>query len=193
MKGEETMTDSKIIDMFFDRNEAAISECDVKYGIPLRRFGNRITNDVGTTEECVDDTYMRAWETIPPKEPRDHLFVFLSKILRNKCLDRLKFSKREKRDASVTVLSEELDESVPGGDSADAEVLSRELTSLIEKFLSGLKDDARSIFVLRYFYMYDIRDIAERLSFGEGKVKTSLKRTRDKLRIFLETYHYTYS
>ena len=74
------MTDRMIVDLFFNRDEGAIRECDAKYGPPLRSFGNRITNDHGTTEECLDDTYMSAWSTIPPKDPGNYLFAFLSKL-----------------------------------------------------------------------------------------------------------------
>ena len=185
------MNDSEIVDLFFIRNEDAIGECDKKYGIPLRSLGNRITNDSGTTEECIDDTYMGAWQTIPPCEPRSYLFAFLSKIMRTRCIDSLRTKTREKRGSSVTVLSDELVGAAGSPLTADGEAMKNELTSLIEKFLLSQKDEARYIFVLRYFYMEEIRSIAIRLFITEGKVKTVLKRQRDKLRIYLRLHGYT--
>ena len=185
------MNDDEIVDLFIVRNEAAIGECDKKYGIPLRSLGNRITNDTGTTEECIDDTYMGAWQTIPPSEPRGFLFTYLAKIMRGKCIDHLRAKTRIKRGSTVTVLSDELAEAAKSEALADSAAIKNELVALIEKFLLSQKDEARYIFVLRYFYMEEIRGIASRLYITEGKVKTVLKRLRDKLRLFLQLYGYT--
>ena len=184
------MTDSRIVDLFFERNESAITNCDIKYGKSLRSFGNRMTNDIHSTEECVNDTYMKAWQTVPPHEPRDYLFAFLSKILRGRCIDKIKNATRQKRDSTLTVLSEELTEATPSPDKADSEILRRELSSLINKFVSNLPSESSEIFLRRYFYMEEIKGISRKMGLTEGKVKTVLKRTRDKLKIFLETYGY---
>jgi RNA polymerase sigma-70 factor (ECF subfamily) len=149
-----------------------------------------MTEDSHTTEECVDDTYLKAWQTIPPKEPRSYLFAFLSKILRNVCLDRIRTDGRIKRGGSVTVLSDELTEAAPSGESADSEVMRSELAMLITRFLTGIKEEHRQIFVMRYFYMESVELISKKLRITEGKVKTVLKRTRDKLKLFLEVYGY---
>ena len=186
------MTDEKIVDLFFERNETAISLCDLKYGGRLLAFGNKITEDTATSEECVNDTYMRTWETVPPKDPRNYLYAFLSKIMRNLCLDRIRANCREKRSTKLTVLSDEITESMPSSDNADNEILAKELTEIIKKFVCSLKEEAKDIFILRYFYMDELSDIAQKLSITEGKVKTVLKRTRDKLKIFLEIYGYTF-
>lgn len=184
------MTDEKIIDLFFARDEAALTGCEVKYGKSLRCVGNRITDDEGVTDECVNDTYMRAWETVPPKNPKNYLFTYLCKILRNLCFDRIRLAGRIKRGASVTILSNELTEACPDKISTDAEALRNELSELIAKFISRLKSEQREIFTLRYFYMEELKFIASHLCISEGKVKTILRRTREKLKIFLENYGY---
>ena len=185
------MTDNAIVDLFLARDEDAITQCDAKYGIPLRNFGKRLTNDVYVTEECVDDTYMKTWSTVPPKEPRDYLFAYLSKIMRNKCIDRLKSTDRQRRGAAITVLSSELSEAAPSNDSSESLAIENELAALIGEFLRALKDESRDIFVMRYFYFEELIDIARHLDITVGKVKTVLKRTRDALRLHLEAYGYS--
>ena len=182
------MTDGMIVDLFFDRNELAISECDTKYGTPLRSFGNRITNDEHTTEECVNDTYMSAWLSVPPKDPRDYLFAYLCRLMRGKCVDHLRAKTSEKRGGGMTMLCDELCESASAPESADSEAIAGELARLIESFLRNEREQVRHIFILRYFYMYEVKDIASRLLITEGKTKTVLKRTRDKLKAFLSLY-----
>jgi RNA polymerase sigma-70 factor (ECF subfamily) len=184
------MTDAAIIELFFERNENAILFCDEKYGARLRSFGKRMTADSEITEECVDDTYVKTWNTVPPKDPRDYLFAFLSKIMRHRCIDRIRSIDREKRGAAITSLSSELTEAAPSGDSSDSVALRNELSALISDFLGGVKNEWREIFVMRYFYMEEISSIARHLDMTEGKVKTVLKRTRDALRLHLEGFGY---
>lgn len=191
MKGGINLTDEKIVELFFERNESAIANCELKYGRSLRAFGTRITNDLYIAEECTNDTYMKTWETVPPTDPRSYLFAYLSKIMRNLCFDRIRRANRKKRGASVTVLSNELTEAAPEKNGADAEAIRSELSVLIEKFVAKLPEETRSIFVLRYFYMEDLHTISKKLSVTQGKVKTVLKRTRDKLKLHLEVYGYS--
>ena len=145
------MTDNAIVDLFFARDEEAITECDKKYGTPLRSFGARLTNDTYTSEECVNDTYMKTWSTVPPTDPRDYLFAYLSKIMRNKCIDRLKSQDRIKRGAAFTTLSSELTEATPSGETSDSLAIRNELSALISAYLRGVKNEWREIFVMRYF------------------------------------------
>ena len=184
------MTDEKIIELFFKRDESAISSCDIKYGSRLRGLGERITADPYTAEECVDDTYLKTWNTVPPKNPRNYLFAYLAKILRNLSIDKVRALSREKRSAAMTVLSDELTEAVPASESTDSQLIKNELSNLITSFVSKLGEEQRRIFVMRYFYMEDLKTIAKKLFITEGKVKTVLHRTRDKLKIYLEGYGY---
>jgi RNA polymerase sigma-70 factor (ECF subfamily) len=133
---------------------------------------------------------MKTWETVPPKEPRDYLFAYLSKIMRNRCIDRIKSMDRIRRGATVTVLSDELSDAAPSGDSSDSLAIENELSALIEEFLRDLKRESRDIFIMRYFYFEELIDIARHLDITVGKVKTVLKRTRDALREHLEAYGY---
>ena len=182
------MNDSAIVDLFFARDEGAISECDKKYGAPLLIFGNRITNDPHVSDEALSDTYMSAWQTVPPKDPRDYLFAFLSKLMRTRCIDALRKKTREKRGGGLVLIESELCDTAPAADRADSEADYNELVRLIGEYLKTEREDARHIFVLRYFYMYDVKDIAKRLIVTEGKVKTSLMRSRERLRAFLALY-----
>ena len=184
------MTDAAIIELFFERNENAILFCDEKYGARLRSFGKRMTADSEITEECVDDTYVKTWNTVPPSDPREYLFAYLSKIMRHRCIDRIKAIDREKRGAAVTTLSSELTEAVPSKESSDSLAIENELAALISEFLRGIKDEWREIFVMRYFYMEELSSIARHLDLTEGKVKTVLKRTRDALRAHLGEHGY---
>ena len=184
------MTDLEIVSLFFERDESAISECDLKYGRALFSLGKRITADDGYTEECKNDTYLRTWQTVPPTDPRTYLFAYLAKIMRGFAVDRVRREERKKRAASITAISDEICEAIPSPDSADGEAISAELRDILEKFLLMLKTEARHIFVLRYFYFEELRSIAKRLSLTEGMIKSSLKRSRDKLKKYLTEYGY---
>ncbi len=184
------MTDTKIVDLFFARNELAISSLDDKYGRSLRSFGTRMLEDSFAADECVNDTYMKTWETVPPNEPRGYLFEYVSKILRHRCLDRLRYAGRNVRNSAMTVISSELTDAIPSREAPDSELLKSELGRLIADFVRRLSNESRSIFIMRYFYMDDVKTIAKRLAITEGKTKTVLKRTRDKLRVYLEAFGY---
>jgi RNA polymerase sigma-70 factor (ECF subfamily) len=110
--------------------------------------------------------------------------------MRGKCVDSLRKKTREKRGGNASEISAELCDGLPSDDNTEQPAIASELARLIEKFLAGERDEVRHIFVLRYFYMYEVRDIAKRLFITEGKVKTVLKRSRDKLRTFLSLYGY---
>ena len=177
------MDDRKIIELYFDRNEQAIKETDEKYGKLCHRIAYNILNDPEDSEECVSDTYMGAWNAIPPTRP-DNFMAFLCRIARNLSLKRLEFKKREKRFAEVVLSMEELAEVlpdhryVPGAEDS-------EVGKLISSFLRGQKESVRIIFVRKYFYFDSVQEIAERCSFTESKVKNVLFQTRNKLKDYL--------
>ena len=179
-----------IVDLFFARNEAAISMCDEKYGEKLKKLGFKIINDSEKCEEALDDTYMKSWQSIPPKEPRSYLFAFLARIMRTVCLDGLRGHLRKKRGAELTAICDELAKSCEDTAKADDEIFLQELTSIIGDFLGGAKDEYRRIFVMRYFYMETVEDIAKHLAVSVGKVKTVLFRMREGLKVRLESYGY---
>ncbi len=178
------MNDENIISLYFSRNENAIKETDIAYGRKLKTLSFRIVKNTEDSEECVNDTYFKAWNNIPPTRPV-YLFAYLSKICRFLSFDKLDYKKAKKRSADVVTLSDELLNVIPT-DLLDKEVRDEELGKVLNKFLATLSDDHQVIFIRRYFFMDKIADIALRYGISESKVKTSLYRTRNKLKSFLE-------
>ena len=177
------MEDSKIIELYFERNEEAIRETDVKYGKLCYRIAHNILNNREDSEECVNDTYMGAWNTIPPTRP-DNFMAFLSKITRNLSLRRLEFLTREKRSAAIVLSLDELAGVLPD-ERFSPEASDEYVGKLISAFLRNQKEDARNVFIRKYFFFDSIREISVRYSFTESKVKNMLFRTRNKLKEYL--------
>lgn len=178
------MEDAAIIELYWERNEDAIRETDVRYGRGLHTLAGRIVQTAEDAEESVSDTYMRAWNTIPPLRPCA-LFAYLAKICRSLALDRLDWSNAAKRKAEIIPLSEELQLCIPD-DSHERRDDGKEIGRLLNAFLAGLPKDSRVIFVRRYWFADTIDEIAARYGMSQSKVKTQLHRTRAKLRVFLE-------
>lgn len=178
------MTDSQIIALFWDRNEDAIRETDAAYGRRLYAISNQILSQRQEAEESVSDTYMKAWETMPPQKPL-YFFAYLAKICRNFSLARLQWNSAAKRSAELVSLTQEMAECIP--DRRMEQRLEREeLGQLLNLFLESLTRDNRLIFLRRYWYADSVREIASRYGISESKVKTQLHRTRKKLQLFLE-------
>lgn len=178
------MTDSQIIALFWDRNEDAIRETDAAYGRRLYAISNQILCQRQEAEESVSDTYMKAWETMPPQKPL-YFFAYLAKICRNFSLARLQWNSAAKRSAEIVSLTQEMAECIP--DRRMEQQLEREaLGQLLNRFLEGLSRDNRLIFLRRYWYADSVREIADRYGITESKVKTQLHRTRKTLQLFLE-------
>ncbi len=178
------MDDAKIVELYHARDESAISESDRKYGRYCRTVAYGILRNGEDTEECVSDTYLRAWNAMPPHRP-ENLKTFLGKITRNLSMDRLDRLTAEKRGAGEsTAVLEEIAECVPAGaaDETDGAILKE----AIDRFLAGLPDGTRKIFVRRYWYMDSVKEIAARYGVSESRVKVTLFRTRNRLRTHLE-------
>lgn len=176
------MEDHRIIDLYWARSEEAIPATDEKYGRLLAHVARNILQDRLDVEECVNDSYLGAWNAMPPQRP-SVLRSFLCRITRNLALDRSDYNNAAKRSQSCTASLEEL-ESVgdPRGGPEEEVVLSQ----LINGFLSGLKPEQRVIFLRRYWYFDSVREIARRLDCTESKVTASLHRSRNQLRAYLE-------
>ena len=183
------MTDSEIVALYFRRDEQAISESDLKYGKRLRALSARIVDDF-TAEECVNDTYVKSWQQIPPKNPENYLFAFFAKITRNLSLDRYRRSARQKRTEDLTLFIGELNECIPDGETPSDMLMAGELSALIEEYLRTKKQEARGIFIYRYFYLYDLKSTAVHFGVSCGKVKSTLFRMRTELREFLRKAGY---
>ena len=177
------MDDSVIIELYWQRSEAAITESQTKYRRYCTVIADNILHCPEDTEECLDDTWLRAWEAIPPHKP-DRLSVFLGKITRNLAIDRYRRSRAEKYGkGQIALCLDELAECV-GTNETIADDLA--LKNALEDFLQELEAEARDAFLLRYWYMFSVREIANRLGKSAGAVKMSLQRTRGKLKSYLE-------
>ena len=177
------MTDSQIIALFWERNEDAIRETDAAYGRKLYAVSDKILRSAQDAEESVSDTYMRAWETIPPQRP-NYFFAYLAKICRNCSLSRLQWNSAAKRNAEVVSLTQEMENCIPDR-SYERKLEGEEIGRVLNAFLDSISLESRLIFMRRYWYTDSIAEIAARYSISEGKVKTQLHRTRNKLQLFL--------
>lgn len=184
------MTDERIVALYWQRDESAIQETAHHYGACLLGIARRILTDPGESEETVNDTYLRAWNCMPPQRPA-HLGGFLSKITRELAIDRYRRRKAKKRAASEYALSlEELSECIPGGETPEETLDADQLAGVIGTYLSTLKPAARHAFLRRYFYADSLQDIADGLGVRLSWVKTTLHRTRRGLREYLEKEGY---
>jgi len=180
------MDDSKIIDMYFARNEAALTETKNKYGKYCYYIAYNILKSEQDAEECVNDTYLNAWNSIPPNRP-SRLAAYLGKITRNLALNRYVHLNAKKRDDRNKIILNEINEIIPDTNS-DGRNVSDELAlkQAINKFLASLPKKYRIIFVRRYWYLSDIKEIATDLGLKESNVKVILHRTRNNFRAYLE-------
>ena len=180
------MDDTRIIDLYWARSEEAIRETDQKYGPYCRTIAWNILQDREDSEECVNDTWLQAWNAIPPKKP-SLLKAFLGKITRNLALDKYRFYGAAKRGGSETkVALEELKDCVPHPTTTEQAIDDLALTQALDRFLAGLKPETRKLFLRRYWYASPIDTIARDYGMSASKVKTTLHRTREKLKVFLE-------
>ena len=174
------MQDHDIIELFFARNESAIAEVRKKYGSYCHSIALHITKDDADAEECVSDTYLKAWETIPPKRP-ENLAVYLGKITRNLAVGHFRREKAEKRGrGEIPLVLDELSECI-GEESVERTFDMRVLSAEISAFLGELPQDVRVVFVLRYWYAKSIKEIALQTGRTEASVSMLLSRLRKKL------------
>jgi RNA polymerase sigma factor (sigma-70 family) len=180
------MEDSKIIDLYWARNENAISETAKKYSRYCHLISFNILHNTEDAEECVNDTYLNAWNAIPPKRP-NCLATFLGKITRNLSLDKFKKHSAQKRGhGQMDLALSELDEVLPSATGVEQAIDEKELVKLLDEFLGGLPQQKRIMFVQRYWYLMPIKAIAEQLSMSESKVKSALFRIRNELKAHFE-------
>ena len=178
------MDDARIIELYFARDEAAIEATRLSYGRNLRAVAKRILADDCDAEECENDTYLKTWNSIPPARPA-HFLAYLVKICRNTALDALDRRRAGKRSAQLVELTEEMQACIPDT-AADLTADHEHMGKLLSTFLRQQSADNRNIFIRRYVLAESVAEVAQALGFSESKVKTSLSRTRAKLRGFLE-------
>ncbi|MBQ5832536.1 MAG: sigma-70 family RNA polymerase sigma factor [Selenomonadales bacterium] len=175
------MTDDLIVSLYLRRDEDAIRHSDEKYGRLLTSVAYNILYNTEDSRETVNDTYLHAWNSIPPTHPTS-LGTYLSRITRNLSIDLWRKKSREKRKSEYSLSLDELSEVISSGERVEESLDLQELTDAIEKYLRTLSDSARRAFVMRYFFADPVKKIACSLGMGEGAVKSSLHRTRLGLR-----------
>lgn len=184
------MDDIQIVELYWRRDEAAIRETDARYGGYCYAVADRILHDAGEAEECVNDTWMRAWNAMPPQYPRQ-LRMFLARITRNLSFDRFQAKRAAKRGGGeLPLVLEELEECLPGPADVEEEVQARELGRAVDRFLHTLSERECGVFLRRYFFVESTGEIAVRFGLKESHVLVILSRTRKKLRRFLEQEGY---
>ena len=175
------MEDNSIIELYWKRDEKAITETDAKYGSYCRAISLRITNNMQDMEECVNDTWFRAWNLMPDKRPAA-LSPFLGAIVRNLALDRWRRARRQKRGGGETELAlEELKDCLPARGRVEQHLEEEELAAAINAFLARLPEADRKLFVARYWFLTPVTRLAEKLECRPGSVKTRLYRLRQRL------------
>ncbi len=178
------MDDRHIIELFLKRDEKAILSTQKKYGSYCYKIAYNILNNCEDSEECVNDTYLGAWNSIPPHIP-NILSVFLAKITRCLSISKLRANTAEKRNENRKTSFDELDECLSGNEEIYERLDAEELKEIIENFLKKQSSVERNIFICRYFYSDSIMEISTRFHCSQSKVKTTLHRSRKKLRDYL--------
>lgn len=179
------MEDNQIIQLYFNRDEKAIGETSIKYGNYCNSIAINILNNWEDAEECVNDTYLCVWESIPPTRPT-RLKVYLGRITRNLSFNLYKKMNADKRgNGQIALVLDELAECVSGGCEPEQEFLQKELICSINNFLRELSKEKRIIFVRRYWYSDSISEIADRVGKTENSVSVTLNRLRKMLYIHL--------
>lgn len=175
------MIDNEIIALYLQRNEQAIFHTREKYGGFCYRISFNILGNNEDSQECVNDTYIKTWNSIPPHEPTV-FSAFLAKITRALSISRLRQITAKKRDRGAAVSFDELDECLSAKGELYEKMEAEELKAVIEDFLRNQRADERNIFICRYFYGDSVQDISHRFNYSQSKVKTTLHRTRKKLK-----------
>lgn len=184
------MTDERIVELYWERDESAVAETQNKYGRYLTKIAYNILTDMEESLESVNDTYLYAWKSIPPHRP-SVLSTYLAKITRRVSIDALRKKTRAKRIPSEYTFSlSELDDCVTNGNTTESRVETEELVRAINAYLRTISDDARHLFIGRYYYLDSLKDVAKYCGMSESKAKSMLYRTRCGLKAYLEKEGY---
>ena len=179
------MDDSKIIELFHARSEQAIMELSQKYGAVCIKIAKNILNNKLDAEECVNDAFLGAWNTIPPQNPNP-LLTYISRIVRNLSIKKYHSNTSAKRNSFYDVALDELENCISSDNTVENELSAKELARIIDDFLDTLDKDNRVMFVRRYWYSDSISDIAARFHTNNNNISVRLSRTREKLKNYLK-------
>lgn len=181
------MNDNDLIEMYFQRNERAVAITSDIYGGRLNCLAQNMLLSKEDASECVNDTYMKVWNAIPPERPQNFL-AFIARICRNTCLNRIDYLNAGKRKAQIVELTRELENCIASPDDNDSG--DSAIANVISEYLHSISQSRRVIFVRRYWYSDSISDISARMNMKESAVKVTLHRTRKELKAFLEKRGY---
>ena len=185
------MEDREIVDLLRARREEGLEAAEKKYGGLCFSVALNILGSREDAEEAVSDTFLKAWNSIPPNAP-EHLDAYLAKLCRRTAIDKLRGNRAGKRWGGVAEQAlEELSDVLPSGCTVEDDTMAAELTALLESFLRAQSSEVRLVFLRRYWYVEPIVDIANGMGFSQGKVKSMLHRTRQALKAFLEKEGYS--
>lgn len=180
------MEDEQIIALYWERSEDAIRETSFKYGPYCENISYGIVRNREDAKECVSDTWLRAWNTMPPQKP-NYLSLFLAKIVRNLSLDRYRSVHALFRGGNqIALVYEELEEAIPSNETEEKLADSMEIRDALERFLDGLPLQQRQVFLLRYWYVHTPKEIGAQLGIRQQKVNNMLYELRKKLKVHLE-------
>ncbi|MCL2817167.1 MAG: RNA polymerase sigma factor [Clostridiales bacterium] len=179
------MDDKLILDLYWARSESAVSKTAEKYGKYCFAIAVNILQNKADAEECVNDTYLKAWEAIPPQRP-EIFSSFLGKITRNLALNKCKERKTKKRGGGIALLLSELEDCIPSAGTVESEYESQTVIEAINACLLSMDRESRVVFVRRYWYADPVKAIAARFQMSESKVKSMLFRARKTLKAHLE-------
>lgn len=179
------MDDIDIINLYWERNEKAIDETSIKYGRLLYSISFNILSNNEDSQECVNETYMKAWKSMPPEKPRS-LLAYIGRIVRNLSFDCWNKNRAQKRYSGGELLLSELEECIPSSDSIWSEIDSKFLSKLISKWLCSLSEKDRNLFIRRYWYGDSIKELAIKTGTSPNKLAGHMYRLRLKLRDVLE-------
>ncbi len=179
------MVDEQIINLYWARDERAIAETDRSYGSLCRGLSRRILKNPEDAEECVNDSYFRLWQRLPPERPNS-LGSYLTRIVRNLSLDRLRQLGAAKRGGGAITLSLEELEQVTGRGDVESRIAAQELGAAVDRFLRTQSEEARGIFLRRYYFFDSRSEIAARFEITGPQVSVVLSRTRKRLRAYLK-------
>ncbi len=183
------LDDSKIIDLFYARSERAIIELSKKYGAVCNKVARNILNNNLDVEECVNDAYLGAWNSIPPQNPNP-LLTYICRIVRNISISKYHANTAIKRNSFYDVALDELEDCLASYLNVEEEISANELSHLLDNFLDTLDQENRVMFVRRYWFSDSITDISARFQISNNNVSVRLSRTRDKLKKYMEKEGY---
>lgn len=184
------MEDLQIISLYFKRDEAAISETATKYGAFCHRIALNILSTSSDADECVNDTYLRAWNSIPPQKP-DKLGAWLGKVVRNIAFDLWKKNHRQKRYAGMEQLLNELEDCIPSPATVEHQIEEQELTNIINTWLASLPQNNRILFMRRYWNGETVNTLAQESGMSPANMAKKMYRLRQNLKSKLEKEGYS--